>query len=1196
VFKASLHNVRSLCDFDGAEHRDKREDETQLPSRCRIAFVLAAGVLLCTTLYGLQSPPQGGSGNSVFHIGVADGSSAEFAQGQPNGEVRFIAGESDATRDWYAFQPAVLSKQLAKVDQGTANPRTIEFQLQDAPSPAYKLKVALLFEAPSTPALRVIVNEKAGMFYPEPSLDSRMGDTSGAHDAVYSNAEISFAFPGNFLHEGLNTIAFQAVETGGQAVPDAGFTYDAVELDTIGAGSIDLDSSIRIKPTVFFTNRDTGLSELVDVTIRSVHRLRPDDAVSLVLGGRKYEKPIGISQDFGESKVLFDAAEFPPQSLAQISWRAGDDRVNAERVVAPEKKWTLFLVPHVHLDVGFTDYQSKVSVVQARIIDEAMDFFAKYPRFRFSLDGEWPLEQFLKTRSATEQARTIAAIQERQLYVPAQYANLLTGFPSAETLIRSLYPSANFSRRYGTPFDYANITDVPSYSWSYASILASAGIKDFAAAANNHRAPVLRQGHLNEHSPFWWRAPDGQKILCWYSFSYLQMSYLFGLPPVPAAGEDTVPLFLQQYGHPEYRASAAIVFGTQPENYDLFVEQAELSDIWNTKWAYPRIEYRGFHDALETIREQFGDHIPTYNGDGGPYWELGIGSDAYYIAMERASESRGPSAEKLSTIASLIDPRIAVDKAALDEMWANMILMDEHTWGSAISVSDPASSEAREQLSIKDSFAIRAQEGVDSLMKAGMATLANSISAGANSLIVFNTLNWRRSGFIELDLKKGQELYDSLSDSVIPIQIVRAENELNRVRFIAEDVPPVGYKVYRLRATTARLTPPTPLQSTVLESPYYRVELDAASGAVRSIYDKDLRRELVDRQSDYRLGQYLYVTDANPANNQHMTWYRGKLDLQIHPSRNGKILSVIRTPYGWEAQMESTATNTPSIATSIRLFEHEKKIEFVEEIEKDKVVDKEAVYFAFPFAVNHPQFQYELQTTSMDPAKDMYPGAGHEWFSVQHWVSIQADGISVSVLPIDVPLVTLGDVDRGQWLDTFGERRGTIFSFAMNNYWEDNYVGSQGGKFQFRYVITSAPSTNLSQLSRMGWEEVTPLEFDEITHLDKALSQHYFLDAERGSFAQIQDDYLLLDTWKPAEDLHGTILRFLDLGGPTRSVTIRLPAFRLVSAWQTDAVERNLDQLPVKDRHEFSITIHPHEIVTVRVATDGTEFAGARIH
>jgi alpha-mannosidase len=167
----------------------------------------------------------------------------------------------------------------------------------------------------------------------------------------------------------------------------------------------------------------------------------------------------------------------------------------------------------------------------------------------------------------------------------------------------------------------------------------------------------------------------------------------------------------------------------------------------------------------------------------------------------------------------------------------------------------------------------------------------------------------------------------------------------------------------------------------------------------------------------------------------------------------------------------------------------------------------------------------------------------------------------------------------------------------MNNYWEDNYVGSQGGKFQFRYIVTSAPSTNEGQLSRMGWEEVTPLEFDEITRedKDKAPNQALLLDGAQGSFAQIGDANLLLETWKPAEDQNGTILRFLDLGGETRSVAIRLPAFRLVSAWQTDAVERDQGQLPVKDGHEFGFTIHPHEIVTVRIATDGAEIAAARI-
>ncbi len=49
------------------------------------------------------------------------------------------------------------------------------------------------------------------------------------------------------------------------------------------------------------------------------------------------------------------------------------------------------------------------------------------------MDGEWDLAQFLKTRTPAEQQRAITAMQKQQLFIPAQYANLLTGFPTAET-------------------------------------------------------------------------------------------------------------------------------------------------------------------------------------------------------------------------------------------------------------------------------------------------------------------------------------------------------------------------------------------------------------------------------------------------------------------------------------------------------------------------------------------------------------------------------------------------------------------------------------------------------------------------------------------------------------------------------------------------------------------------------------------
>ena len=943
----------------------------------------------------------------------------------------------------------------------------------------------------------------------------------------------------------------------------------------------------QIVPTVFYQQHEGRLSEIVDVFIRHSAPAKSGSSVDLVVGSGHYSQSFNTDEDFGEERLEFIVPEFPARTQARVSWTIEGKRQNAEQALDPEKKWTISLVPHIHLDIGYSDYQAKVAAVQSRAIDEAMDFSERDPGFHFSVDGSWNLDQFLKTRSLADQQRVIAAMQKGQLSVPAQYANLLTGFPTAETLIRSLYASANFSRLHGTPFNYANITDVPSYSWSYASILASAGIKYFIAGPNGResRAPVLLQGRLNENSPFWWEGPDGKKVLFWYSRHYWQMGILFGVPSVTAAARQTLPLFLQAYKRPSYHSSSVIVFGSQQENTDLFPEQAEFAKQWNELYAYPRMQYSGFYDALKDIASGFGDDIPTLSGDGGPYWEDGIASNSRLAAMEHQNESRGPSAEELATLTSLVNPRMAADKEDLDRMWTNMVLMDEHTYTSHDSVSDPTSDETIHQSAVKNGYAVNASAIADFVARNSMANLADSISAGRGSLIVFNTLNWKRSGTVFCDLNHGDEIVDSVTGQTIPVETVQDGHALRHVRFIAPDVPATGYKVFKLRRG-ATDTATTKVDSTTeLESPYYRVQLDPETGAVRSIFDKEQQRELVNQTSPYRFGQYLYVAGGDKRPNTLLQYRLVPLPppLQVTGAHSGRLVSTTHSPDGWVAKMESTDVNTPVVSSEIRLYEHEKKIEFVEDVDKQNVKTREAIYFAFPFAMDKPQFQFEIQDGVVDPAKNMYPGAGHEWFSVQHWVSVQQNGASATVMPLDAGLVTLGDIYRGLWPDTFGDRTGTVFSFVMNNYWSTNYESGQGGHFQFRYVVTSAPSTLPSQLSRMGWEDSTPLEYDEVTNQDKSVNSPRRWEGTQGSFLDVQDPNLLVESWKTAEDGRGTILRLLDLGGGERTVNVQSPLLQLSKAVQTDAVERDQQSLPLIDVHGFKVTVHPHEIVIIRM-------------
>jgi hypothetical protein len=217
-----------------------------------------------------------------------------------------------------------------------------------------------------------------------------------------------------------------------------------------------------------------------------------------------------------------------------------------------------------------------------------------------------------------------------------------------------------------------------------------------------------------------------------------------------------------------------------------------------------------------------------------------------------------------------------------------------------------------------------------------------------------------------MDLDKGQELVDSTTNQPVPTEVLASlshsktglgsEAASRHIRFTALDVPALGYKVYSVRQTSTEPSAPKSEPSPTLENSYYKVQLDAETGSVRSIYDKQLQRELVSQDSPYRFGEYLYVTGGDKVPNTILHYDRvsPKPELAVHPSEGGKIVSVERTPSGQVAHLESTAFNTPSIKTEIRLFDNEKKIELVKDVDKTEVLTKEAAYFAFPFDQKHP--------------------------------------------------------------------------------------------------------------------------------------------------------------------------------------------------------------------------------------------------
>ena len=172
------------------------------------------------------------------------------------------------------------------------------------------------------------------------------------------------------------------------------------------------------------------------------------------------------------------------------------------------------------------------------------------------------------------------------------------------------------------------------------------------------------------------------------------------------------------------------------------------------------------------------------------------------------------------------------------------------------------------------------------------------------------------------------------------------------------------------------------------------------------------------------------MTGADDMPNNSLYRYGATLKppaLSIAVASHGRLLGAKQVPFGTIITMEASAPNTPTIRLEITLYNAKKQIDFAYRLSKETTIKKEAVYIAFPFAANNPEFGYDTQNGWVNPAKDELPGGSHEWYAVQHWAAVHDAGFMAAVIPHDAPLVTFGDIVRGNWPTEFRPSVGDNF-------------------------------------------------------------------------------------------------------------------------------------------------------------------------
>ncbi len=1166
------------------------------------------GILLLSTLLQL---PLRAAPTIVWKMGEPDRSDHEFTawpSTREQGPIVVSISNGTEMKHWPKFEPGSGNGAYG----GRPHRFTLTFQLPDTtPKGVFYLDLSLLFRQPRVPLLELDINGHHGRYYfrPHPMFD--LGSVSDEFNPIRSFQRRKIALPAAFFRPGENRLSFIALDEPATVITnrnvggngDSGFYYDSLALSHDPDATLQGQFQVKLIPRVFFPKIDSGVQEECWLLVRFPRGWGGGKA-HIELGNFATDVEVPKPAEFGETRLPFRVPADTPLGTARVvlSSRAGSsDSIPAQERTfevkfVPARKWKVFYAPNEHLDIGYTDYRAKVAEVHSRNLDKLLKVFKEHPDYRFNIDGSWIVDQWLDTRSRSQAEQFSTEAKAGRIGVNAFYDSFVTDYPALETFVRSLYFSKRLQARYGVPFDFANITDIPGNSWAVPSLLASAGIHYFADGGNQDRGPFIVYGHWSVRSPFWWEGPDGQRVLTWFSSHYHQLKGVCGLPPTIQDGEGGLARFLRTYSDAHYKPDAVLLYGTEVENLPLECDDPAFVANWNRTFAYPRFITCRFSQFFHYIQDQYGPTLPTVRGGAGAYWGDTFGAFPLATARDRANQMRAISAESLASLTAALNPALRFPLKWDHQIWRNIILYCEHTFGSYRTGSQPQHDEVIGQLAEKANQTVRAATTIDKLMRHGMSQLADQIQTRGQNLIVFNPSNWKRSALVRFMVDQGTTLTDLALGKPVEYEVLNTQNGAQIIRFMAADVPPFGYKVYRLGLGKPR--PPAAFVSApgnVVENRFYRITLDPERAAIKSLYDKQLGRELVDPSSPYLLDEYLFVSGGGTAKGRG----RGSEDstllhpyrwlppprLTIHQPANGVLLGVERTPWGQVIRMRASAAHTPNVRTEILLPDDLKEIEFNDTIQVDLLYAKEAAYFAFPWAMSEPTFNCEIADGFLNPAKDLLEGACSDWFSVQDLVNVCDARGSANLAIVDSPLVCLGAIDRGRWPRWFHSPSSAVFSYILNNYWSPKWKGKKSGVLRNRYVITSGPRFDSAQALRFGRQARQPLEVAQLKSSDKLARTLGTLPPGEASFINLKPPNLLMTAFKAAEDGQGLVVRVLETAGRQTEGVLKLPFLKVTSARQANAVEAPGARLE-NDDSGVHFEVKPHRVVTLKLTTE----------
>lgn len=821
------------------------------------------------------------------------------------------------------------------------------------------------------------------------------------------------------------------------------------------------------------------------------------------------------------------------------------------------------IVYKTHFDLGYTARANDViHEYRTEMADRLLDAIErnknqpKDKQFVWTLSG-YPMKQILWDGQTPERRSAIEnGIREGNIAIHAYPFTTHTEIAEPEDLVRGLNISSTLARQFGQPLSTAaKMTDVPGQSWIFPTLLTHAGIRFY------HMGGPLVNKTFSLPPMFWWEGPDGSRLLTLYNNNY-------GTPSLPPK---------------DWPYKSWVFISMTGDNQGPPPPETVARDLAFYQEKGIRARVGKLDDFADLILKDDLGKLPIVRGDIPDPWIHGTMSMPAAAKLARNARLNIAALDSLTTLERCWGIHRPDQRASIAEAYEQSGLYAEHTWGLAnqhyVKVPwgrdwdklwdeglPPNFRKMEESWQDHAGYVENADRLTRSPYQEAVTTLADHVNVSGPRLVVYNPLPWKRDGEVLVNafhMPSGSALkpVDGGDAVAYVIEGPTIESPDRIRRFIARDIPPMGYRTYTVTTENPALPElRTDEAAGIIESPYFKATLDPKRGRIASIIEKRSGRELVDATAPQGFGQYFYERFSwqnledwlNESLYPHYKAHRFAFTAYDMP-RDVPYASAL--PADMALSIKQTAIDVSAVMTctipgpgrpqqiSIRLTLPGAMPAADLTVAWRKQPDSwpEAAWICLPFKMDHPSFRLGKLGGDLDPVKDITVNEANyhnSWVNTGVTIHDIHTGAGVGLCPIDSPMVSLGVPGEYRFSSRYEPEKPYVYLNLYNNHWRTNFAAwvGDGRRMSSRVRLWSFDRfTAESALFSPAMEARVPLAVGRsVCHPGKLPPASTGIELSRKG--------VMLTAFGPNPDGDGTILRVWEQAGVTGDLTITPPS------------------------------------------------------